>query len=487
MPSTTTAATTRESPHIAQQLDALGIAQVIVVMKSPPVVAGAGAAVRGSAVARLQKHFVTSELSPDSAIRGTLRAHATVAAASMRRRVARPVRPLRVYPNLGVLFGTVTPSGLNALRTDGDVAAVVGAPHFTLIKPRMTAEAKLKKKIGWGIESLEAPILWKQGLTGKGVVVAHLDTGADGRHPMLKGAFAAFAEFDALGDQVTPSRPPHDSGEHGTHTATTIAGRPAHGVNLGMAAGAKLASAIVIEGGNVVARVLSGLDWALGNQAKVLSMSLGLPGWWEDFVPIIRILRARGVLPVIAVGNEGPGTSRSPGNYPDAFSVGALRADRTVADFSSSQRFDRTKDPVVPDLVAPGVDIISAVPDGRYKMMSGTSMATPHIAGLAALLFEAKPGATVDEVERAILRSCALSPGMTADRAGHGLPNGPRALALLTGQQPSGARAIRASAVLPARRERRRRRAEKSRARRRPAAKRGSRRSAQVTSRGASV
>src|SRR5207249_2598062 len=119
-------------------------------------------------------------------------------------------------------------------------------------------------------------------------------------------------------------------------------------------------------------------------------------------------------------------------------------------------------DPIVPDLVAPGVDVVSAVPNGRYKMMSGTSMATPHIAGLAALLFEAKPGATVDEVERAILRSCALTPAMTTERAGLGLPNGPRALAVLTGHEPSGVRVARAPAVHATRRRRPRRRMEKA-------------------------
>jgi subtilisin len=277
------------------------------------------------------------------------------------------------------------------------------------------------------------PTLWKSGLTGNAVVVAHLDTGADGRHPALRGAFAAFAEFDALGAEVTPAPRPHDTGEHGTHTAATVAGRPVGGFSMGVAPGAKLATAIVIEGGNVVARVLAGLDWALAHQAKVLTMSLGLPGWWDDFVPIIRILRARGVLPVIAVGNEGPGTSRSPGNYSEALSVGAVTSKLAVADFSSSQHFDRAADPIVPDLVAPGVDIISAVPGNRYKSMSGTSMATPHVAGLAALLFEAKPGATIDEVERAILKSCALAGGMTSERGGHGVPNAPRALAALMG------------------------------------------------------
>jgi subtilisin len=124
-----------------------------------------------------------------------------------------------------------------------------------------------------------------------------------------------------------------------------------------------------------------------------------------------------------------------------------------VADFSSSQHFDRAADPIVPDVVAPGVDIISAVPGNRYKSMSGTSMATPHVAGLAALLFAAKPGATIDEVERAILESCARPAGMTSERGGHGVPNAPRALAALMGPTVA-ARARMAPSTARARRRR---------------------------------
>ena len=455
----TTTLAPAESPQIVQQLNATGVAQVIVVMKRP--------AAPRRAAARLAKHFVTSERSTDAAIRsalmtGTARAADAVRVARVRRRVSAPPR-VRIYPNLGVMLGTVRSDGLQALRRDGDVAGVTGSPHFTLIKPRVALEATPQTSIGWGIEALEVPKLWKAGLTGNGVVVAHLDTGADARHPALRGAFASFAEFDALGAEVKPTPRPHDTGEHGTHTAATVAGRAVGGFSMGVAPGAKLASAVVIEGGNVVARVLAGFDWALGHEAKVLSMSLGLPGWWDDFVPIIRIVRARGVLPVIATGNEGPGTSRSPGNYSEALSVGAVTNSLAVADFSSSQQFDRTADPIVPNLVAPGVDIISAVPGNRYKRMSGTSMATPHVAGLAALLFEAKPGATIDEVERAILKTCERPAGMTAERGGHGVPNAPRALAALMGPTVA-ARAPRAPSTARARR----RRARRASARRRP-------------------
>ena len=170
-------------------------------------------------------------------------------------------------------------------------------------------------------------------------------------------------------------------------------------------------------------------------------MSLGFRGWWQDFLPIVRILRSRGILPVIAAGNEGPGTSRSPGNYAEVLSIGAHDDSGAIASFSSSQRFVRRRDALVPDVAAPGVDVVSARPGGGFQTMSGTSMATPHIAGLAALLAEADPTATVTRLERAILASGTPAERGPADRVRKGIVNAPAALAALR----SGARARRAT------------------------------------------
>ena len=285
----------------------------------------------------------------------------------------------------------------------------------------------------------------------------------DGAHPALKGAIKHFAQFDLQGDPV-PGAKPSDSGEHGTHTAGTIVGRAVGTTAFGVAPGAQLASAMVIEGGDVIARVLAGMDWVVSLGVRILSMSLGLRGFTEDFLPLTRVLRARNILPVFAAGNEGPGATRSPGNYAEALSVGAVDSSDTVADFSSSGRFERPNDPIVPDLVAPGVDVVSCTPGNHYAQMSGTSMATPHVAGLAALLMEAKPGATADEVEQAIFGSCALSAGMSPDRAGRGIPSGLNALQRLTGGGLPAPRRI-VSPRAPKRRSRP--------SRQRPAARRG--------------
>ncbi len=399
------------SSHIQEELKGSGVARVIVVLKT-------GERSGPSDPDPILRHFVASEYSQVSAM----------AAASRGRRAA----PTGLFfPNLGVCLGTVDRPALSRLRQTRGVGRVLGAPPLSMIRPRRIAAATLTRRTTWGLDLLGAPQLWAQGLEGSGIKVGHLDTGVDGKHPALRRALAAFAEFDDFGRQVQPTPSPHDTDEHGTHTAGTIAGRPVQGKSVGVAPKAQLCSAIVIEGGDVVARVLGGMDWAIGQGVKILSMSLGFRGWWDDFLPLTRILRARGILPVFAVGNEGPGTSRSPGNYAEALSVGAVDRNRRVATFSSSDRFRRQRDSIVPDLLAPGVDVVSARPRGGYQTMDGTSMATPHVAGLAALLWQAKPNATVARVEQAIFRSCAVPPGGSATRYGRGIPDGPRALQFL--------------------------------------------------------
>ena len=200
-----------------------------------------------------------------------------------------------------------------------------------------------------------------------------------------------------------------------------------------MAPGAKLVSGMVIEGGQVIDRILAGMDWVIESGGRILSMSLGLRGFTPAFEQIIAALRTAGVLPIIAVGNEGPMSSRSPGNYDSVLSIGAMDSTDRVADFSSSQKFNRPVAPLVPDLVAPGMGVVSCIPGGGFAEMDGTSMATPHIAGLAAVLLQAKPGATISQLEQAIVGSCVRPKSMKEARANRGVPDAARAYQLLTG------------------------------------------------------
>lgn len=374
-------------------------------------------------------------------------------AASYVARADRADGPL-VFKNLGITLGYADKRTVAALRRKSVVASVVAAPRLGHIRPVRVAAAALDTPRTWGIEALGVKQLWDQGLTGKDVYVGHLDTGVDGKHPALKSRIADFAEWDTFGRKM-PSSSPHDSAMHGTHTAGTICGVAVAGKSVGIAPGALICSGLVIEGGDTTARILGGLDWLVGLGVRIVSLSLGYPGYTPVFSRLIDILVGRNILPVFAIGNEGPNTSRSPGNYPDSLSVGAVDEKLHTPPFSGSQHFARKRNPDKPDCVAPGVAVISAKPGGGWQEMDGTSMATPHVAGVAALLAEAAPSATAADLRNAILSSCNPLTGEPPLRFGRGFVRAPQALASLTGSAPG---RVSSSPVRPSRRKRARKR-----------------------------
>lgn len=257
----------------------------------------------------------------------------------------------------------------------------------------------------WGILKSNALAAWGlYGARGQGVKVGILDTGIDKTHPDLKGKVAAFAEFDSLGKQISTTA--RDSDEHGTHCAGTIAGGNTSGRSIGMAPEAKLAAALVLDGdkGGTDAQVLAGIDWALQQGVDVISMSLGdfmmdaetPPTYTEAILTCIE----QGVPVVAAIGNEGHQTTGSPGNDLFALSIGATDGRDRAAGFSGGRtQIIRESDYIAkkflplpytkPDLSAPGVAVLSSTPGGKWKALSGTSMATPHVAGAIAQLLSA--------------------------------------------------------------------------------------------------
>jgi subtilisin len=357
----------------------------------------------------------------------------TTTAVARHRRKKREAKPYKYYRKLGLYVGYMDAEGIK--KTEQAGARVNGTEYFSLIRPVSKKLATAAGQLTWGLKRLAADRLWSNGLNGKGVKVGHLDTGVDGKHNTLRGRLKEFIETDASGEIVPDSRPPskkaHDSNDHGTHTAGTICGSEVNGMAIGMAPKCELYSAMVIEGGQVVVRVLTGLEWCLENNVRILSMSLGFRGFTPVFRDVIQRLRENGTLPVIAIGNERKGTSRSPGNYPEPISVGAVNNRMRVPDFSSSIIFQRSEEPFQPNVVAPGVDVISAKPGGGVQSMDGTSMATPHMAGVAAILFGAEPEASVDQVEEAILTTCKPLVKDEKERYGFGFVQPEAALAKL--------------------------------------------------------
>jgi subtilisin family serine protease len=451
------------SPTLRTTLTATGVGQAVVILEEPAAASAAGAPYEGVADDLADAFVDEDESAAAMLFRFGRDERAALKSARSRHADSRFMssggtalsgggatsRPrAQLFPGLGVMIGDVRVDGAARLADDPRVRFVAASPQFSLIRPLESAAAARRETTTWGLEALAIPRFWAAGLDGTGVLVGHLDTGADGSHPALAGAIAHFL-YVTPGGLPGHTSPATDTDEHGTHTAATIAGRAVGGRHVGVAPGATLAVATVIEGGQVGARVIAGLNWAVTRGVKVVSLSLGFRGYVPDFHPILQRVRERGVLPVVAVGNEGPGTSRSPGNYDNVLSVGASTASRSVWQWSGSQRFARPVDPLVPDVVAPGVDVISAVPGGGYRSFSGTSMATPHVAGIAALLWQAKPTATAAEIEQAIQGSAKLG-SMPAERAGRGLVDPVRAYELLTGKRlPSAAAPRRARTKSP--------------------------------------
>ncbi|GAA3862312.1 S8 family serine peptidase [Saccharothrix violaceirubra] len=272
---------------------------------------------------------------------------------------------------------------------------------------------------------------------GTGVTVAVVDTGIDVGHPDLVGRVAAEADFSGDGDTG-------DHHGHGTHVASTIAGSGAAsgGKYRGVAPGATLLSAKVFDrtGSGDESQVMAGIEWAVAQGAKIVNLSLGA-GVTDGTDPLSelvdRLSAEHGTLFVAAAGNSGSGdrTVTTPGAAASALTVGAVDRDDRLAWFSS--RGPRLRDALVkPEIVAPGVDVVAAraagtsmgTPvDDRYTSSSGTSMATPHVAGAAALLAQQHPDWT-GGVIKDVLASTAKDVGLKWYEQGAGRLDIPRAL-----------------------------------------------------------
>lgn len=278
----------------------------------------------------------------------------------------------------------------------------------------------------WALHNIGAPRLWASGIRGQGIRIGHLDTGVDASHPDLRGKIAAFAVVNA--DGTRRSSEPYDSSLHGTHTAGLLVGN-----NVGVAPEARLVSALVLpDGYGTLAQVLGGLDWVLEQNVQVVSMSLGLEGTWTEFAAVIERMKQMGVLPVFAIGNSG-NTTASPGNMPDVLGIGSTNQANQVAGFSSrgEVRWGTPYNVVLskPDLVAPGVDVLSTIPGGRYMAMSGTSVSTAITAGSAALLMSG--GFKAEQVRQALLSSAH---NLQVAGSGRGIVRVGEALAMLRKQ-----------------------------------------------------
>lgn len=254
-------------------------------------------------------------------------------------------------------------------------------------------------------------LILRKGLTGKGVLVGHLDTGVDATHSALSGRIADFRRFGYRGI-TSETMPAWDSGWHGTHTASLITA---------VAPDARLCSGMVIEEGHIVSRIIAGLDWLLSCQVKIVLLSLGIFTHSPVFRSLIQEMVQRDMLVIGSIGNRGAGKASVPGIYPEVLTVGAADGHGRVPTFSGSYHPDGTEACQKPDIIAPGVDILAAVPGEAWATRSGTSMAAAQVAGLAALLFEAFPTLPAGVLRQALYASSDGVDARQAHRTNRGL------------------------------------------------------------------
>ena len=236
----------------------------------------------------------------------------------------------------------------------------------------------------WNLDMIGAPEAWATnangpGATGKGVTIAVVDTGIDYNHLEFEGRIRAGYDF-VDGDSIA-----EDSNGHGTHVAGTIAAAKDGRGMTGVAHDAKIMPIRVFDenGAGYLSDVIRGIRWATNNGADVINLSLGGTGYSQAMADAIRHASSRGTVVVMAAGNEGGASPEYPAAHAidHGIAVGAVQRDGRLANFSN-----RAGSQLLDYVTAPGVGITSTLPGNRYGRYSGTSMAAPHVAGVAGLL-----------------------------------------------------------------------------------------------------
>ena len=320
-------------------------------------------------------------------------------------------------------------------------------PAFKLEPPTVTVEPPTRSPdaIEWGVSKIRAPEVWgaPYNTTGAGVVVANVDTGVMLNHSALVNQYRGnlgggvfdhnYNWYDPTGATLIPT----DTNGHGTHTMGTEVGGDGGANQIGVAPGARWIAAFgccpdnesLLEAQQFMLAPtnLAGANPDPSRRPHVLNQSWGGPGGSEIFEEVIAALRASGIFPAFSAGNNGStsacGRLGSPGDNPSAFNVGGT--DINDGTYTSSSRGPNPiTGKVGPEVSAPAVGVRSSVQSGGYSNFSGTSMASPHVAGAVALLIAVEPKLTgqIEQLEE-LLRKTAV--GLTsATQSCGGVPAG---------------------------------------------------------------
>ncbi|MEW6493893.1 MAG: S8 family serine peptidase, partial [Cyanobacteriota bacterium] len=273
----------------------------------------------------------------------------------------------------------------------------------------------------WGLDMVKAPEVWAKGYTGQGIVVAVIDTGVDYNHPDLdaniwvnSGEIAGnnndddgngFIDDVRGWDFVDNDNKPMDGGTHGTHVAGTIAAEKNDFGVTGIAYNAKIMPVRVIgdqSWDQYHQDLAQGIRYAADNGANVINLSLRTLTDISAVKDAIKYAEGKGCVVVMAAGNDGDSQPLYPAYYATDWGIAAGAVDNTNKMASFSNRAGTT---LLDYIVAPGVNVYSTTPGNTYSYYSGTSMATPHVAGVAALLLSANPNLTAAEVENILIKT----------------------------------------------------------------------------------
>lgn len=309
------------------------------------------------------------------------------------------------------VIGTFDPAALSAVAALDEVESVEVEGRMSIPPDREGQALTPRGGAEWSLTIVNADKVWNHlGVNGSGVTLGIIDTGIFADHPDLAGKVLKFKDFTK--DNAGQSVKPYDDQGHGTHCAGTICGGAASGTAIGMAPGARLivGKSFDSSGSGGDGPILGAMQWMLdpdGDPATDDAPALCSNSWGSSeqtsttYWKIIEAWRAAGIFPLFAAGNSGPSprTVGTPGGYPHAFAIGATTNSDGIAGFSSRGPIKWDGNELIkPNVSAPGNDIRSAGHRGGYTVKSGTSMATPNVAGAIALMLSAEPGLSIEDI-----------------------------------------------------------------------------------------
>ncbi len=391
--------------------------------------------------ARLQQRTQVIQLLQDNANLQSAQLQIAIAAADQQGQASQ----VTAYWISPILSAQATPALIQTLSQRPDVVQIRLDTPLPLTQIPFTsapsASSPLSAALPWDLSLMQVDLAQSAlHLDGTGVVVANIDTGVDWQHPALLTHYRGYNPHGPANHAgnwyVVTGEPylyPGDSNGHGTHTMGTMLGDDGAGNRTGVAPGARWIAVKIFNNQNLTYEswIHAAFQWIIapdGNPAlapDIVNNSWGSDASNDDrYRPDVSALLSAGILPVFSAGNAGPdpATVGSPASYPESLSVGAVDQESLLASFSS--RGPSPWQEIKPEIVAPGVNIRSTFPGGGYAYGTGTSMAAPHIAGLAALLLQANPALTPSEI-RTILKSSAQPLGAVIpnNNTGWGLAN----------------------------------------------------------------